>query len=191
MKSMRPLHFFLIVLCSAFAFAARAQDATNAPATEIENFELETGVVIVKGFGQLGSMTTSAGVVSIRCKESANITTGRKEYGIAVALASNQVHGFLVVDYDELEPLLRGLDFLAKINYDVTTMPSFDTTFATKSGLLIAAHSEQRQGTIQTFLQFADTPRIPLTSVQFSQFQNLITQAKASLDALKNKNSSP
>ena len=45
---MRPLHFFLIVLCGSLAFAARAQDTTNAPKTEIENFELQTGTVAEK-----------------------------------------------------------------------------------------------------------------------------------------------
>ncbi|HEY3932245.1 MAG TPA: hypothetical protein VGM58_07730 [Verrucomicrobiae bacterium] len=188
---MRKFCVVLIVACCSLAFTSRAQDTTNAPKTEIENFELQTGTVIVKGLGEIGSVTTSAGVISVRCKESIDENSGRKEYGIGVALASNQLHGFLVVDYDELDSLIRGLDFLGKITFDATTMPSFDATFATKSGLLIAAHSEQRQGAIQDFLQFADTPRIPLTSVQFAQFQNLITQAKASLDALKNKNSMP
>lgn len=188
---MRPIYFSLIVLCSSLAMTVCAQDTNNLPKTEIENFELQTGTVIVKGFGEIGSITTGAGVVSVRCKESIDENSGQREYGVSVALTSDQLHGFLVVDYDELDSLIHGLDFLGKITYDVTAMPSFDAKFATKSGLLIAAHSERRQGGIQTFLQFADTPRIPLTSDQFAQFQNLIKQAKASLDALKNKNSSP
>jgi hypothetical protein len=184
---MRKFYFILIAICCSLAFASHAQDATNAPKTEIENFELKPDTVIVKGLGEIGSVTTSAGVISVRCKESIDETSGLKEYGVGVALASNQLHGFLVVDYDELDSLIRGLDFLGKITYDATALPSFDATFNTKSGLLIAAHSEQRQGAIQDFLQFADTPRIPLTSVQFTQFQNLISHAKTSLDALKNK----
>jgi hypothetical protein len=188
---MRPFSFILIAFCCALPFASRAQDTTNAPKTEIENFELQTGTVIVKGLDEIGSVTTSAGVVSVRCKESIDENSGRREYGVGVALVSDQLRGFLVVDYDELNPLIHGLDFLGKINYDVTTMPSFDATFATKSGLVIAAHSQRREGGIQNFLQFADTPRIPLTSVQFAQFQTLISQAKTSLDALKNKNSTP
>jgi len=188
---MRPLYLLLITLCSSLALTAGAQDTNNAPKTEIENFESQTGVVIVKGLGEIGSMTTSAGVVTVRCKESIDEDSGHREYGIGVALASNQLHGFLVVDYDELDPLIRGMDFLSKITYDVTSLPSFDATFTTKSGLLIAAHSERRQGSIQDFLQFADTPRISLSSDQFAQFQSLIEQAKKTLDALQSKNSSP
>jgi len=188
---MRPFQLLLITGYCAFAFAVHAQNSTNAPATEIENFELQPDAVIVKGFNEVGTINTAAGVVSVRCKQSANAALGRSEYGITVGLASNDTRGFLVVDYDELDPLLNAISFFSRITYDVTPMPSFDTTFTTKSGLRIAAHSERRQGGIQLFLQFADTPRIPLSSDQFSQLQNLITQAKSALDLLKNKGSTP
>jgi len=177
--------------CCAFVFAARAQESTNLPPTEIENFELQTDAVIVKGFNEVGTISTSAGVVSVRCKQSANTATGRVEYGITVGLVTSDTRGALVVDYDELDALLNGMTFLGRITYDVTPMPSFDAALTTKSGLRIAAHSERRQGGIQTFLQFEDSPRIPLSSDQFSQFQSLIQQAKSSLDLIRSKTSSP
>jgi hypothetical protein len=185
---MHQLRFILIATCCSLAFASHAQDLTNAPKTEIENFEAQTGTVIVKGFGQIGSVTASTGVISVRCKESADTTTGLKEYGVAIKFdGNNRQEEFAIVDYDEMNSLLNGLDYLGKITYEVTSMPSFDAIFNTKSGLRIAAHSERRQGGIQTFLQFGDAPRILLASDQFAQFQNLIGQAKTSLDSLKNK----
>jgi hypothetical protein len=187
---MRSIGFALIGLCAALAFDAGAQDSTNAPATEIENFELQTDTVMVKGFGAVGSVTTDDGVVSVRCKESHDVTSGRKLYGISVALDSNQAHGFLVVDYDELNALINGLNFLSSISYDVTPLPSFDASFTTRSGLRIGAHSERRQGTIEIYMNFGGSQKITMTSDQFAQFQNLINQAKTSLDATRGKNSS-
>jgi hypothetical protein len=124
-------------------------------------------------------------------KESDNVTAGDKLYGIAIAFSANQAHTASIVDYDELDSLINGLDFLAKVSYDVTTMPSFDAGLTTRSGFRIEAHSERRRGAIQLFLQFSDIVKIPLTADQFAQFQNLIGQAKASLDATRNKNSAP
>jgi hypothetical protein len=181
----------LMAGCCAFAFAAHAQVSTNVPPTEIENFELQTDAIIVKGFSEVGTINTSAGVVFVRCKQSSNAVTGRAEYGIEVGLTSNDTHGFLVVDYDELDGLLNGLAFLNRINYNVTTLPSFDAALATKSGLRISAHSERRQGGIQTYLQFENSPKIALSSDQFSQFQSLVQQAKTTLDGLKGKTSTP
>jgi hypothetical protein len=185
---MRYIGFTLIGLCAALAFNAGAQDSTNAPATEIENFELQTDTVMVKGFGQTGSITTDDGVISVRCKESLDVTTGRKLYGISIALDSNQVHGFLVVDYDELSALINGLNFLSTISYDVTPLPSFDASFTTRSGLRIGAHSERRQGAIELYMNFSGSAKVTLTSDQFAQLQSLVNQAKTSLDATRSKN---
>ena len=95
------------------------------------------------------------------------------------------------MDYDELNALLNGLAFLNRINYSVTPLQSFDAVITTKSGLRVGAHSERRQGGILLFIQFGDSQRIELNSDQFSQLQNLITQAKATLDGIIGKNSTP
>lgn len=191
---MRPISFIVIVLFFVLSLAVtvHAQDfiSTNAPATEIENFEMQNDVVIVKGYDEMGSVTTGEGVITVRCKESDNVTAGSKQYGIAIAFSANQGRAASIVDYDELDSLIHGLDFLSKISYNVTTMPTFDAGLTTRSGFRIAAHSERRQGATQLFLRFGAVARVPLTADQFAQFQNLITQAKASLDATRNKNSS-
>jgi hypothetical protein len=184
---MRKFCVVLIAACCSLAFASRAQDSTNAPKTEIENFEAQTGTVIIKGFGQIGSLTASTGVISVRCKESTDANSGQKEYGIAVEFDADHLRERLIIDYDEIDSLLNGIDYLGKITYDATSLPGFDATFTTKSGLRIAAHSERRQGGIQCFLQFGDAPRILLASDQLAQFENLINQAKNSLDSLRNK----
>jgi len=189
---MRAVAFLFVVAGCSLAVCARAQVATNLPPTEIENFELQTGAVIVKGFQLAGSMATSAGMVSVRCKESVNVSTGRRQCGVAVVLEESPSHReLLIVDYDELAPLQDGLDYLSKISHDVTALPAFDATFTTRSGLRIAAHSDRVQGSIQDFLQLGDGPRIPLTPDQFAQFRNLIAQARTTLDAVQQKNSVP
>jgi hypothetical protein len=186
---MRPFSFALILICCLLAFASRAQDTTttNVLKTEIENFEAQTGTVIVKGFGQGGSLTTAAGIISVRLKESIDVGHGSKLYGIAIELAAGQRRDFFIVDYDELDALVNGIDYLGKITYDASALPSFDASFTTKSGVRIVAYSAVRQGGIHTYLQFGDAPRISLASDQLAQFENLIAQSKSALDAMKNK----
>ena len=182
---MRSLPFLLATLCIALPLVATAQNCTNAPATEIENFELQTDTVIVKGVNQIGSVVTDAGTILVRSKESDNVTSGQKQYAISIAIEDNQSRMALLVDYDELDALIRGLDFLGKVTYDVTSMPAFDAGIRTRSGFRVGAHSERRQGTIQLLVQFGDTARIPVTPDQFSQLQKLIVQAKTELDTVK------
>lgn len=185
---MRPAIILVTTLCAALPLVAAAQNTTNAPATEIENFELQTDAVIVKGVGQIGTVATEAGPIVVRCKESTNVTTGQKRFAMAIGIEANQSRMVLLVDYDELDALLHGLDFLGKVTYSVTTMPAFNATITTRSGFRAGAHSEQRQSSIELFVQFADTDRVPVTPDQFTQLQNLIIQAKSALDTAKSKN---
>jgi hypothetical protein len=128
---------------------------------------------------------------SVRSKVSASLATGRKDYGIAIEIESNVQRDRAIVDYEELEPLLKAMDYLGKITFDATPLPSFEASYASKSGLRVIAFGSNRQGAIRTFLQYDDGPRIQLTSDQFLQFKNLIAQAKTSLDAVREKISSP
>jgi len=179
---MRKFCVVLIAAGCSLAFAARAQD-TNALKTEIGLFEAQTGVVSVRGFGQIGSVSTSAAVISVRCKESTSVATGRKDYGIAVEIETNQRRGLALVDSDELASLINGMDYLGKISHGVTALSGFEATYTTKSGLRFVAFSNKRQGGILTSLQYDDSPRISLTSDQWNQLVNLIGQAKTTLDS--------
>ena len=178
----------LLLAFGSLACVGRAQEVTlttNAPKTEIEVFELQTDTVIVKGLGQISSLNMDSGAVFVRVKETSDIGTGRKLYGLTIGFAeSNQPREKLVVDYDELESLLSGIDYLSKISYDVTPLPSFEAAYTTKSGLRIVAYSSRWQGGIQTFLQFGDNPRIPLASDQVAQFRDMISQARNALTAM-------
>jgi hypothetical protein len=182
---MRQFCIILIAVCS-MAFAARAQDSTNAPKTEIELFEEQTGRVIIKGFSDLGSVNTGAGVITVRCKESVDAVNGRKQYGIAIKFAGNDRSSErLVIDYDEINSLISSMDYLGKITYDATSLPGFEAVYSTKSGLRIVAYSVRRQEGIQDFLQFGDSLRISLASDQMAQLEGLLGQAKTTLDSLR------
>jgi len=181
---MRKFCFVIIAAICSLAFAARAQD-TNALKTEIGIFESQTGVVIIKGFGQVGSVATGGAVISVRCKESSSAVTGHKDYGIAVEIEGNQWRRLAIVDYDELDALLNGMDYLGKMTYNATSLPGFEATFTTKCGLELIAFGNKQQGGIRTFLQYDDSPRIPLASDQWTQLAKLIEQAKATLDSLR------
>ncbi len=189
-------HFKIILAgmgaCILLSFHAGAQDATtNTPATIIENFELQTGTVIVKGFNLVGTITLGNGVISVRAKESNDVNHGQKVYGIAIGWSGASPNvggiskGFMAVDYDELESFISGINYICNVTYDVTPMSGFEASYATKSGLRIIAHSDRRQGGINAFLQFGDWQRIQLNSDQLAQLKSLVSQAKTSLDALK------
>ena len=187
MISMRKFCLCFIVASGLSALAARAQ-ITNLPPTELETFEAQTGTVIVKGAGQIGSLAVDAVNIQVISKESLNVSTGHRQYGMAVeADADNQRVWKKLVDYDEMDSLLSGLNYLARIDYKVTAQPTFVAGYVTKSGLRVGAFTSQRRGVIQYFLEDFSTnsPRILITSAQLAQFQDLVGETKKDLDALQ------
>jgi hypothetical protein len=182
---MNKLQVILGATFCSLALASPAQD-TNALNTNIGVFEARTGAVIIKGFGQIGSVSVGTDVISVRCKESADVSTGRKVYGLAIEIAGNPLpRERIYIDYDEIDSLLNGINYLSKITYDVTPLPSFEASYTTKAGLRVVAYSARRQGGIQMFLQYCDQPRILLTSDQMAQLHGLIDQARKTLDSTR------
>ena len=182
---MNKLHVILVAAFCSLALASPAQD-TNALKTDIGVFEAQTGAVIIKGFGQIGSVSVGTDVISVRCKESKDVNTGHKAYGLVIEITgNNQQRERTFVDYDEIDSLLSGINYLSKITYDVTPLPSFEASYTTKAGLRVVANSARRQGGIQTFLQYGDQPRILLTSDQMTQLYGLIEQARNNLNSIR------
>jgi len=183
---------FLILLAAvgALAWTATAQD-TNYLKTKLGVFEARWSVVLVKGFGPVGSIAAGQADISVRCKETTDIGTGQKVYGLTVGLAGNPlVRERILIDDDEVDSLLAAINYIVKSNYEVadnkvTTLPSFEASYTTKAGLRVLALSVRRDGGIQLFLQYGDDPRISLSSVQMTQLYGLIEQARKNLDALK------
>jgi hypothetical protein len=177
----------LIAASGCFALAACAQ-VTNVPPTELQTFEARTGTVIVEGAGQVGALVVDDLNIAVVCKESMDSGGGPKQYGLAIEISeNNQRLTKMVVDYDELDSLVSGLNYLGKIDYNITTLPTFVAGYVTKSGLRVGAYTSQQRGAIQYFLQdYAHgSTRILITATQLAQFQTLIEEARKNLDSLR------
>ena len=182
---MKNLPLILAAAFCALAFAARGQD-TNVLKTELGQFENRTGVVIVKGFGLIGSVAAGTADVSVRCKETTDVSIRQKVYGLAIQIdGATFPPDRIYVDEDEIGPLLSGINYLLKISYDATALPSFEASYTTKAGLQVLANSVRRDGGIEFSVQGNYTPRIALTSMQMTQFYSLILQAQKNLETMK------
>ena len=167
-----------------------AQDATAPlllPATKLESFETNVGILIIKGTTEVGSVSGTGGDVTVKCREVSDAATGRKERGVALEIIEQgQLKDRLLIDYDELEPLLKGVDTLSKIDSSVTSLDSFDAAFTTRGGLRLAALGNRRTGSFRFGLRDL---RQNLAPISFSReemvrFSSLITEAKKRLDSI-------
>jgi len=182
---MKSSHLLLVATFCLLAWTTQAQD-TNALKTDLGVFETQTGTVLVKGVGQVGEIAVGPDEIAMRCKETTDTSTGSKAYGVAIEIAGEPLpRERILIDDDELDSLLNGINYLVKINNEVTTLPGFEASYTTKAGLRIIADSIRKDGGVQLFLQYDINPRIPMSSLQLTQLGDLIEQARKSIADLK------
>ena len=183
--------FVAVVGGTLLADPARAQETNTCPpfpATKLEAFETNTDTVIIKATAPIGTVSAHGGGVSVRCREITDAGTGHRERGIVVDIAFDaQLEGTALIDYDELDSLLDGLEYLGKLDWSVTSLPDFSAVYTTKGGFRAEARGSRRTGSIEFAVRStrANTPKLSLSRDQLGQLRSLIDQAKTKLDSLR------
>jgi hypothetical protein len=175
----------LVLLGVAWLGTPAGAQTNNTWSTDIETFEAQTNVIIVKGFGVGGTVSVGNGVLNVGLKESYSPDTGGKWQAIVLDCSQDGEHEWAVIDYAEIESLLKAIDFSRSATYAVTGLPGFESTYHTKDGFRVIALGSHRQSVVQNFVQFWGYRRIQLDSDQMSQLRSVISQARDALDELK------
>jgi len=187
---MNHAHLILaaIACMAALPFPAQAEETNSLPKSRLEIFEATTGSVIIRGTDEVGSVAGKFGLVTVKCKEARDATTNQREFGIAVTVRMNdQDEDTTVVDYDELDSVLRGLDYIAKADWSISSLSHFEAGFTTRSGLKLASYSSRRTGTIEAAVisNRILRCRASLTMAQLAQIRVFIEQAKSKIELIQ------
>jgi hypothetical protein len=175
-------------LLTGSAVAQETNACLPVPATKLEAFETNTDTVIIKATAPIGTVSVHGGAVSVRCREITDAGTGHRESGIIVDMAfGTQLEDTTLIDYDELDSLLDGLDYLGKLDWSVTSLPDFHAIYTTKGGFRADARGSRRTGNIEFAVRSTRViaPRLSLSRDQLGQLRSLVEQAKTKLDSLR------
>jgi hypothetical protein len=171
--------------------SAASKESAPQAKTKLEAFQAKTGVVVIRGFSTVGSLPgENGGGASVETREFTDAADGTKQYGIAIevykagAMVGDERTSYL--DYNEIDSLVKGIDYIAKIDRSVTKLESFQADYRTKDDLEISTFSDSEgktsaaisSGTVGKVSVF-----VPLTGLD--KFKNLIVQAKSKLDSIR------
>lgn len=170
----------------AVNFPARAQiQTTNEIRANIEIFEAQTNLLLIKALGSGGQLSAGAGILSVRLKDTFTPDVSQRMQGLVLTYSEGERRERAVVDYDEIDSLLKAVDYIRSVNYDVTGLPSFEAEYRTRDGFRVLGIGSRRQTSVEDFVQFGAGGRIPLNSDQVVQLRGIISQARAALDELR------
>lgn len=190
---MRLILAFTLLTITACAASAQTPKPSPSPApeesTKIEKFQARTGAVLIKGFSDIGRIAGSGGVVEVTSMEFTDAQSGVRAQGVVIQLRelgrlSREERSF--IDYDEIDSLLKGIDYIAKVELSVTKLDNFEASYRTKSAFSVTTFSNNSQvngvaissgryGPLRVFLKQAD----------LATFRELLLLAKGKLDSAK------
>jgi multidrug efflux pump subunit AcrB len=169
---------------------AQTQTIFSEPLTDLEELDIKAGAVIVKNYTVVGAVSGFGGTATVMGYEFMDTQSGRKAYGVGVELEESErseraALERLYVDYDELDALIKSLDYIIRIEKS-TTMENFEAQYKTRSELTVTTFN-RTTGTLRAAVSsgFIGRIRIGMTLGNLADFRKLLIDAKTALDKIK------
>lgn len=188
MKKFIASAMVLSIFCNALA-QEQKETTTQQPKTKLEQFSAKTGVVFIRGFQEIGTVNgLYATSVTVEVKEFVNVSDGVKQYGITVRVEEKgrlDKHHTSFIDYDEIESLMKGVDYIQSVEPTVTLLDNFQADYSTRGDLKVSTFSSDGK-----ILSAVKSGKIGSTTAylnieELEKLKLLIGQAKTKIDEIK------
>jgi hypothetical protein len=191
MNIRRALASLSFLFALAATCAAQEPQPTPTPEefqTRLESLLSETGAVIVKGYTRIGSVSGSRGTAYVSALEVTDASAGRRERGFSVEIsdaarpdAADAERAY--VDYDEIAPLLKGVDYILRLDNKVTKLSRYEAQYRTRGGLVLLTFNTSNGQATAISTEGGRAARFVLRPTGLAEFRNLLENAREVLDA--------
>ena len=161
------------------------------PRTKLEAIEGGYESIILKGFSQIATIRVRGAEIRIDAVELRDNTASSKALGIAIAMREadqeriNENRAF--VDYEEIDSLLKAIDFAAKVNETVTKLVGFEARYRTRGDFEFVVFRQGRASGTAASVTTGICDRVTglLTLDELALLRAHIVEAKARLDEIR------
>jgi hypothetical protein len=187
-QHMRLVAVVLMILgSSAYSYGQDQSEQQKAPATKLEAFQARTGIVLIRGYTTVGTIRGLGGTVSVDAREfrDASNPNSPRATGISISVKETgrlERENTSYVDVEEVDSLVKGIEYIGKIGKDVTKQEMFEADYRTKGDLRIGVFNDSK-GAISAVVS---TGRIGRTTAyiklqELDELRRLILLAKSKL----------
>jgi hypothetical protein len=197
MKTRSPiLAAMFVIVCALPVFAQErwqrlppSRDAQfYAPRNKLEEFESRTSTLLIKGRTWVATLRGNAGSARVEATDIRDAGTGARAAGVTITVLATSPAGEArcLIDYDEIDSLVRAFDAMEKADDSVTKLSHFEAHYRTRGDFEIIVF-KQTTGGVAAAIEggFFDRSRVLLTLEEFARLRWMVVQAKERLDEIK------
>jgi len=159
------------------------------PRNKLEEFEGRIGTILIKGRTYVATLRAQNGTARVEATEIRDSNNSMRVAGVVITIVADggppgEIRA--LIDYDEIDPLVKAFDAIAKSDDSITKLTHFEARYRTKGDFEILVF-KQLSGGVAAAVEggFFDRSRLFMTLDDFTRLRWMIAQAKDRLDEIK------
>lgn len=178
----------LVLLCLFFCFSSAVTNSQE-PKLPVQPFEGKTGDIIIRSFLKLDRLLCEPGIIQMTPTIVVDVRSEVTIAGIDVAIiggGSSPRTESTFINRSDIEGLLQGIDYVAKVTTSNTKLKTFEATYSIKDRLEVAVYNETN-GTLMVRVSCGPTngARAYFKLSALPDFRKLIVEARDQLAAAR------
>jgi hypothetical protein len=159
------------------------------PRNKLEDFESRMETILIKGRTYVGTLRGQNGTARVEATEIRDTNNSTRVQGVVITIVADggpagEIRS--LIDYEEIDPLIKAFDTVAKSDDSITKLTHFEARYRTKGDFEIMVF-KQVSGGVAAAIEggFFDRSRLLLTLDDFTKLRWMVAQAKEKLDEIK------
>jgi hypothetical protein len=155
----------------------------------LEEFESRMETILIKGRTYVATLRAQNGHARVEATEIRDATNSTRVQGVVITIVADggptgEIRA--LIDYEELDSLIKAFDTVAKSDESITRLTHFETRYRTKADFEIMVF-KQVSGGVAAAVEggFFDRSRLLMTLEDFVKLRWMIVQAKEKLDDIR------
>src|SRR5262252_5230430 len=160
------------------------------PRNKLEDFEGRVQTLLVRGRHWIGNIKAQNGSARVEATEIRDSTSAEAASGVVITIVADggppgEIRS--LIDYDEIDPLIKAMDAAAKAGDNITRLSHFEVRYRTKGDFEIMVFKQLENNVVAAAIEGGslDAPGLNLSIDDLVKLRWMIAQAKEQLDQAK------
>ncbi|MGZ8843057.1 MAG: hypothetical protein ACXW18_05295 [Pyrinomonadaceae bacterium] len=162
------------------------------PRNKLEDIDGRMETLLIKGRHWVGTVRASNGSARVEAYEVRDTRNSERATGVVITFVPADANSRddamrSMIDYEEIDPLIKILDTMVKADDNITKLSHFEVRYRTRGDFEVMVFKQQTGTSVAAAIEvgFFDRTRLLLIMDELVKLRYMISQAKERLDEIK------